>query len=68
MALCDGSTVQESDLIAADHVRRHYTGETLYVQQNKNHRWHYMNNQQKHEVFLFKNFDSDDVQAKCIFP
>jgi hypothetical protein len=67
LAICDGSTVDESDLVAADHIRKHYTGETFYVQQNSAHRWYYLRQQRRDEVFLFKNFDSKDVAAKGVW-
>jgi hypothetical protein len=57
--------VEESDLVATDHVRRHYTGETYYVLQNRSHRWFYLSDQRPEEVLVFKNFDSEDVAATC---
>jgi len=65
LALCDGSSVSDADLIPTDHVRRHYAGETLYVLENHNYRWHYIHHQRTEEVWLFKNFDSSDrVRAR----
>lgn len=55
-----------SDLVETDHVRRHYSGSTLYLMRNPAQRFYYMSKQSKNEVLIFKNFDSKpDVGAKC---
>lgn len=64
--MCDGRTVDSSDLVETDHVRRHYSGSTLYLMHNPAQRFYYMSKQSKNEVLIFKNFDSKpDVEAKC---
>lgn len=66
LAVCDGSTVQPSDLVETDHVRTSYIGSTMYLMSRPEHRWHYVSRQRPDEVLLFKNFDSaSDVAAKC---
>lgn len=66
LAFCDGSTVNEDDLIATDHVRRHHVGEVLYARYNPAQKWYYLKHQKRNEVVLLKNFDSDPlVAAKC---
>ena len=65
LALVDARTVRRSDLVAADHVRAHYTGETYYVKQSPDFAWYYLSGQLPDEVLLFKNFDSDDGKAQC---
>jgi hypothetical protein len=66
LALCDGSTVSASDLVEADHIRRHYTGSTMYLQYNQNLRFYYVSKQTKDEILIFKNFDSaEDIPATC---
>jgi hypothetical protein len=66
LALCDGATVDPSDLVEADHIRRHYMGSTLYLKRNASHRFYYMSKQSKDDVVIFKNFDSDsNAQATC---
>ncbi|KAK3377157.1 hypothetical protein B0T24DRAFT_656821 [Lasiosphaeria ovina] len=65
LAICDARTVQQSDLVAADHVRKHYTGETYYVKQSPGFVWHYLSNQLPYEVLLFKNFDSLEGKSQC---
>jgi hypothetical protein len=66
LAICDGSTVSLTDLVEADHIRRHYMGSTMYLQHNLNQRFYYMSNQTKDDVLMFKNFDSDrTMPAQC---
>ncbi|OIW25250.1 hypothetical protein CONLIGDRAFT_648290 [Coniochaeta ligniaria NRRL 30616] len=65
LALCDGTSVADTDFMAADHVRRNYTGETLLLLHRPGFRWHYLSNQVEHEGYLIKIFDSlPGVQAK----
>ncbi|KAI2462873.1 hypothetical protein F4781DRAFT_162577 [Annulohypoxylon bovei var. microspora] len=65
LAFCDGRTVNNSDLIECDHVRRHYIGSTMYLLDRPQHRWYYANNQSPDEIVIFKNFDSsEDVRAR----
>ena len=66
LAVCDGQTADESDLVETDHVRRQYSGSTLYLMRNPNQKFFYMSKQSKDEVLIFKNFDSkSEVKAKC---
>ena len=59
MAMCDYSTVDTVDLIAADRVSREYTGETFYLQHNENQKWYWISGQTPEEMLLFVNYDSD---------
>jgi hypothetical protein len=64
--MCDGGTVNQSDLVEADHIRRHYMGSTLYLMPSSKHRFYYMSKQSKDDVLIFKNFDSSpNVAASC---
>ncbi|KIY02876.1 uncharacterized protein Z520_01341 [Fonsecaea multimorphosa CBS 102226] len=66
LAICDGSTVLPSDMVEADHVRRHYTGSTMYLQHNERQKFFYMSRQTRDEILIFKNFDSaEGVAATC---
>ncbi|KAI1376896.1 hypothetical protein F4677DRAFT_445214 [Hypoxylon crocopeplum] len=66
LAVCDGSSIKERDLICADHVRRDYTGESIYPLYNPSARWYYLKMQRKDEVLVFKTFDSlHNAKAKC---
>jgi hypothetical protein len=66
LAICDGTTVNLDDLVETDHVRRQYTGSTLYLKHNNAQRFYYMDGQGKNDVLIFKNFDSKkSVKAKC---
>ena len=64
--MCDGRTVKRHDLVEADHVRRHYTGSTMYLMHNPQQQFYYMSKQSKNDVLIFKNFDSKKgVSAQC---
>ncbi|KAL2058644.1 hypothetical protein ABVK25_001372 [Lepraria finkii] len=65
LTFCDARTVEPSDLVEADHVRKHYNGSNFYAKPSHRYRWHYLNRQRKDEVTLLKMFDSDpEVEAK----
>ncbi|KAH7408890.1 methyltransferase CmcJ [Cadophora sp. MPI-SDFR-AT-0126] len=65
LALCDARSVSNAELIAVDHVRRRYVGESYYMPFNAAHRWYYLSRQTKDEVLLFKNYDSrEDLDGK----
>ena len=67
LAVCDGSTVDEADLTACDHVRKSFVGESSYMHYRPEHKWFYLSNHQPDEVLIVKIFDSeDDVRAKSI--
>ncbi|KAL9120122.1 MAG: hypothetical protein Q9187_003326 [Circinaria calcarea] len=59
LALCDGSTVSPHSLVETDHVRRSYTGSTMYLMHEPQQKWYYLSGQGKAEVVIFKNFDSE---------
>ena len=66
LAVCDGATVRKSDLVETDHIRRHYTGSTLYLQHNPKQCFYYMSKQGKDDVLIFKQFDSQrDISGQC---
>ena len=68
LALCDARTVEPSDLVEADHIRKHYSGANYYATPSHNYRWHYLNRQRRDEVTLLKMFDSANVEGKCESP
>ena len=60
--------MDRNDLVETDHVKRHYSGSTMYLMHNSQQKFYYMSRQSKNEVLMFKNFDSDPgVEAKCKF-
>ena len=67
LALCDGNIVDESSLIECLHVD-HNGGDTynLYTIYEPNMRWYYLSHQMKHELLIFKHFDSADVPARFV--
>ena len=66
LAVCDGATVRRSDLVETDHIRRHYTGSTMYLQHSAEQRFYYMSRQGKEDVLIFKQFDSQsNISGQC---
>ena len=67
LALCDGTSVVDNDLLTVDHIRRNdNSSQTAMLVYRPGFRWHYLSNQREHECFLIKIFDSlEGVQAKC---
>ncbi|KAL8962615.1 MAG: hypothetical protein Q9183_005129, partial [Haloplaca sp. 2 TL-2023] len=59
MAMCDYSSVDHADLVAADRVSREYTGEIFYLRHNKDQQWYWISHQTPEEMLLFVNYDSD---------
>ena len=51
-------SVSQKDLIAVDHVRRKYIGESYYLLYRPTHRWWYLSQQKRNEVILLKMYDS----------
>lgn len=71
LAVCDGRTVEDGELVEADHITKVYLGRTMYGLQSPRHKWYYLGSQQPDELFFIKIFDSDpNVAAKrqCILP
>ncbi|KAF2476026.1 uncharacterized protein BDR25DRAFT_379689 [Lindgomyces ingoldianus] len=65
LAVCDGKTVKDENMIETDHIRRQYDGTTMYAQYSEGMKWYFMSQQQNDDVLLLKNFDSNsDVLAR----
>jgi hypothetical protein len=58
LAICDASSVEQRDLLAADLLYPNRTGQILYVTFNPKHRWYYASDMRTDEVWVFKNYDS----------
>jgi hypothetical protein len=58
LAICDASSVETGDLLAADLIYPNRKGQIYYVAYNPAHRWYYASDMRKDEVWLFKNFDT----------
>ncbi|GAP92894.1 hypothetical protein SAMD00023353_9700030 [Rosellinia necatrix] len=66
--LCDGSTVDPTDLVVHDAVRSNgdRIRETVALSYNEGQRWYYCSQQRTDEAWLVKCFDSrNDVRASC---
>ena len=58
LAMCDGQTVAEGDLVASDLIYPNRSGETYSVKYNPNHRWYYIPEMRTDEALLLKCYDS----------
>lgn len=58
IAVCDGSTVDQADLVHTDYVRRDDVQETMYLLHNDRQKWYYLSHQTPDEVLLIKIYDS----------
>src|SRR5262249_31940273 len=58
LAMCDGQTVAEGDLVASDLIYPNRRGETYSVKFNPDHRWIYFPEMTPDEAILLKCYDS----------
>jgi hypothetical protein len=58
LAICDASSVDERDLVAADLLYPNRTGQIYYVTFNPAHRWYYASEMRTDEAWIFKNYDT----------
>jgi hypothetical protein len=58
LAMCDGQTVAEGDLVASDLIYPNRRGETYSMKYNPNHRWFYFPDMTPEEAILLKCYDS----------
>jgi hypothetical protein len=58
LAMCDGQTVAEGDLVASDLIYPHRRGETYSVKYSPGHRWFYFPEMTPDEAILLKCYDS----------
>lgn len=58
LAICDASSVDERELLAADLLYPDRTGQIYYLTFNPAHRWYYASDMRTDEVWIFKNYDS----------
>ena len=58
LAMADGSTVAEDDLVASDLIYPNRRGETYSVKYNPSHRWFYFPEMTSDEALLLKCYDS----------
>jgi hypothetical protein len=58
LAMCDGQTVAEGDLVASDLIYPNRRGETYSVKYNPTHRWFYFPDMTTDEAILLKCYDS----------
>ncbi len=59
----------DDDLLATDHIKKAYVGQTSNLMYRPGYRWYYLSGQTKEECFIFKMWDSlDAVKARCKQP
>lgn len=58
LALCDTRSVMAQDLVAAQIRYPERSGEIYLLKHAPQHRWHYFSEMAKHEVLVFKQYDS----------
>lgn len=58
LAVCDGSNVDEDDLLEIDHIRRQYNGANMNALYRDKYKWHYLHRQGPEEPLLLKQFDT----------
>ena len=59
LAMLDGQTVKEGDLVASDLIYPNRRGETYSVKYNSDHRWFYFPEMTPDEAILLKCYDSE---------
>jgi len=68
LALCDAATVEPADFHPHDFVFSPIKArENMMVYYNKNHKWYYLSNQNPHEVFIFRQADSEQRPRKSSY-
>jgi hypothetical protein len=58
LAVCDARSVSAGDLITSEIRYRDRTGQIYLVTQSPDHRWWYVPAMERHEVLVFKQYDS----------
>ncbi|KAI0412576.1 hypothetical protein F5X98DRAFT_367177 [Xylaria grammica] len=65
LAICDTRSVDTTDLVPTDIVRRRYIGETCFGKYNPKQEWYYLSDQDVNEITILKIYDSKvEVNAK----
>ena len=65
LAICDATSMAQSDFVATEMKYRDRSGETYSVSHNPEHRWSYFSQMTRDEVLLFKCYDSaEDGRAR----
>lgn len=59
LALCDASTVDESDLVASDVLYPNYVAENFMVHFSQKQQWYWLPDHASDEILVFKAVDSE---------
>jgi hypothetical protein len=63
LAICDATSVDQADLVAADIIYPNYHAENRMVHFNENQKWYWLPDQAANEVLTFKAIDSDNPSS-----
>jgi hypothetical protein len=66
LAVCDGQSIEERDLVAIDLLYRDRVGENFSFAHNPKHRWYYVPDMQANEALLLKCYDTAE-DGRCRF-
>jgi hypothetical protein len=67
LAVCDGRTVGEEDLVSVERRAAERIGEIYQVRYASRHRWHYFPDMDESEALLVKVFDSENSAGRARF-
>ena len=69
LAVCDGTTVIQDDLVETDSIRQGSVSMHYYVKYDPGQRWYFLDRQTPDEALVFKHFDSKPgIEAPCKDP
>jgi hypothetical protein len=64
LALCDRTTVEESDWETAEKIHTNWIEESMYLRYNNQHKWYWLSNQTMDEVTCMVVWDSERADQK----
>lgn len=68
LAIADGSSVADEELVATDQVFPDRVGEIYHLTYGSEQRWYYASDMQPDEILLIKGWDSDDSRLPKFVP
>ncbi|RHZ68076.1 hypothetical protein CDV55_107860 [Aspergillus turcosus] len=64
LAICDATSVEPDDLVAADIIYPKFIAENYMLHHNENQRWYWLPDQKADEVLVFKAHDSEGSASR----
>jgi hypothetical protein len=68
LAVCDARSVTKDELVPSDIHYAARTGEIYFVTRSPRHAWHYFPSMGRHEVLVFKQYDSQHARTARFVP